>query len=93
MVIQSIVGHHAVARRLPMLDQFAMGLKTLNVLDEIRSNPQDFKKIFVHSSVTKTPDYVKALLKIPQDGKKCTDVCNMLIQYIDECLEEGTKRK
>lgn len=90
LVTQAIIGHHAVVRRVAMMDQFCTGLNTLGVLEEIRNLPSEFQKLFVPSLNFKTPSCLRRLLKLPVDGnKKCKDVVDRLLRFVDNSSEEG----
>lgn len=90
LVTQAIIGHHAVVRRVAMMDQFCCGLNTLGVLKEIRKLPSEFQKLFVPSLALKTPSYLRGLLKLPVDGnEKCKKVVDKLLRFVDESSENG----
>jgi len=90
LVTQAIIGHHAVVRRVPMMDQFCSGLNTLGVLQEIRDLPTEFQKLFVPSFAFKTPSYLRKLLKLPVDrNEKCKAVVEKLLRFVDNSSEEG----
>lgn len=73
-----------------MMDQFAHGLNTNGVLQEIRRLPSEFQELFVPSLALKTPSYLRGLLKLPVGGnEKCQDVVEKLLHFIDETSEEG----
>jgi hypothetical protein len=38
-----------LVKRAVMLDNFAKGLQTLGVLEEIRKNPSQFEEVFLHN--------------------------------------------
>lgn len=47
-------------------------------------------KLFVPSLNFKTPSYLRRLLKLPVDGnKKCKDVVDRLLRFVDNSSEEG----
>ena len=90
LVTQAIIGHHAVVRRVAMMDQFCCGLNTLGVLQEIRKLPSEFQKLFFPSLALKTPSYLRGLLKLPVDGnEKCKKVVDKLLRFVDESSENG----
>lgn len=74
-----------------MLEQFAAGLKTLGVIDAIRRHPTQFLEFFVHTTHSKTPCFLKGLLKLKKSGEdgKCVKVFDMLLKFVGECSEEG----
>lgn len=73
-----------------MLEQFCAGLKTLDVLYEIRVNPEKFKPLFVNSEQHLDPSALKSILKLPKNAdEKCQRVVNMLCHCIDEFTDEG----
>ena len=55
LVTQTVIGRHAVIRRVAMMDQFAHGLNALGLLQEIRKLPSQFEELFVPSLALKTP--------------------------------------
>ena len=80
-----------MVKKVPMLEQFVNGLKTLGVIDVIRRYPGQFLRHFVHCAESKTPAYLKQLLKLRKKGDddKCVRVFNMLLKFVEECSEEG----
>ena len=74
-----------------MLEQFVVGLRTLDVIDVIRRYPNKFLQHFVHCAQSKRRDYLKGLLKLKETKNKdrCLIVFNMLQKFLEECCEEG----
>jgi hypothetical protein len=71
-----------VVKKVPMLEQFVNGLKTLGVIDVIRCYPAQFLKHVVHCAKSKTPDHLKELFKLK-------NVSETLLKFVEECSQEG----
>ncbi|CAB3977887.1 Hypothetical predicted protein [Paramuricea clavata] len=48
-IAEAMVSYHVLVKRAVMLDNFAKGLQTLGVLEEIRKNPSQFEEVFLHN--------------------------------------------
>ena len=68
MTIQAIIGHYAVVHRIPMMEQFCSGLKTLGVLEKIRKQPLSFQTLFIPVSSERNGAYLRGLLKSKKEG-------------------------
>lgn len=87
LVTQAIIGHHAVQTSG---NDGSILHCTLGVLQEIHNLPSEFQKLFVPSLDFKTPSYLRRLLKLPVDGKKkCKDVVDRLLRFVEKSSEEG----
>lgn len=69
MVVQGLITHLVLSKRIAMLDQFAAGLETLNVLPAVRDKPAIFESLFVASARRISPDSVKKCVQVETFGK------------------------
>ena len=47
MLVEAIVAYHVLIKRTAVLDNFAKGLATLDVLKAIQDNPSQFEEVFL----------------------------------------------
>lgn len=47
MLAEAIVAYHVLIKRTPVLDNFAKGLATLDVLKALQENPSQFEEVFL----------------------------------------------
>ena len=47
MLAEAIVAYHVLIKRTAVLDNFAKGLTTLDVLKAIQENPSQFEEVFL----------------------------------------------
>lgn len=48
-IAEAIVLYHDLVKKVAMLDNFAKGLETLGILDEIKKNPRQFEPFFLYN--------------------------------------------
>lgn len=87
-IVQFIMCHFVLNKRKVLLDQLQEGLKTLNVLDEMKARPLLFARLFVHQEGSVTPQRVNEVLTFP-DGDDHKDTKDMVIHFIDESQCDG----
>ena len=92
-MVQCLITHLVVGRRIAMLDQFASGLQTLGLLSAVRSNSAVFEEMFV--STTKiTPEEVKSLIRVKLCGSSNTSDASTAVlasiqKFVESSDEEG----
>lgn len=92
MVVQGLITHLVLSKRIAMLDQFAAGLETLDVLPAVRDKPAIFESLFVASARRISPESVKSVFKLKPSASQCTEattIFNMVKNYIEDSSEEG----
>ena len=90
MVVQGIITHLVLSKRIAMLDQFAAGLEILDVLHAVRAKPAIFESLFVASAKRISPDSVKSLFRLkPSEYTEVVTIFNMVKKYIENSSEEG----
>lgn len=87
MVVQCLITHLVVGRRIAMLDQFASGLQTLGFLSAIRTESAVFEELFVSTSKL-TPDAVKSLIRL-KPGTSGSDAAMAVLANIHAIVEES----
>jgi F0F1-type ATP synthase delta subunit len=81
-----MVSYHVLVKRAVMLDNFAKGLQMLGILDEIRKNPSQFEKVFLHSENTVS---ASALLESISFVLENTTMYSMLANFINYASQHG----
>ena len=71
MLAEAIVAYHVLIKRTAVLDNFAKGLATLDVLKAIQENPSQFEEVFLANETL--------------DG--CAIMEMMKFSYVDENIE------
>ena len=91
MVVQGIITHLVLSKRIAMLDQFAAGLQILDVLHAVRAMPAIFESLLVTSAKRLSPDSVKSLFRlIPSECTEAVTIFRMVKKYnIKNSSEEG----
>ena len=92
MVVQCLIQHLVLSKRVATLDQFSTGLETLGVLNAVRANPAVFQALFISSTSRITPNTTKQLFRLKPTSGTCTAaaaVFNMVTKYIEESSEGG----
>ena len=69
-----------------MLDNFAKGLQTLGILDEIRKNPSQFQEVFLHSENTVSASAVLQSISFESEN---TTMYSMLANFINDASQHG----
>ena len=82
-IVQSMMCHFVLNKRTVLLDQLQEGLKTLDVLKEMKTRPLLFERFFVYQEGSVTPEKVKEVLTFP-DGDDHKDLKDMVIRFLDE---------
>ena len=91
MVVQGIITHLVLSKRIAMLDQFAAGLEILDVLHAVRAKPAIFESLFVASAKRISPDSVKSLFRLkPSECTEAVTIFNMVKKYIENSSEEAS---
>ena len=62
MVVQGIITHLVLSKRIAMLDHFAAGLQILDVLHAVRAKPDIFESLFVASAKRLSPVSITQLV-------------------------------
>lgn len=85
-----MITHLVVGRRIALLEQFANGLQTLDVLSAVRTNPAAFEELFV--STTKiTSDAVKNQIRLKPGPSGCSNDETAVLDYIKKYIEESNE--
>lgn len=87
-IVQFIMCHFVLNKRKVLLDQLQEGLKTLDVLHEMKAKPLLFERFFVYQEGSVTPEKVKEVLTFPY-GDDHKDQKDMVIRFIDESEDKG----
>lgn len=72
MVMQCLIQHLVLSKRIATLDQMATGLETHGLLNSIRAKPDVFEALFVASRSKITPDAVKKIFRLKPTSSGCT---------------------
>lgn len=91
MVVQCLIQHLVLSKRVATLDQFSTGLETLGVLNAVRAKPAVFQALFISSTSRITPNTAKQLFRLKPTSGSCTAaaaVFNMVTKYIEESSED-----
>ena len=92
MVMQCLIQHLVLSKRVATLDQFSTGLETPRVLNAVRAKPAVFEALFISSTSRITPNTAKQLFRLKPSSGSCTAaaaVFNMVTKYIEESSEDG----
>lgn len=92
MVVQCLIQHLVLNKRIATLDQFSTGLETLGLFNAMRAKPAVFEALFVASPSSITPDAVKKIVRLKPNSSGCTaavTVFSMINKYIEESSEDG----
>ena len=88
--MQSITTHHALGKRIPMLDQFGRGLNVMGLLDVVQSFPEKCKQIFVQTSEEVGVTSVKEAMVIFSVKDETEEKLKLLLEkFIAESSKEG----
>ena len=88
-VLQSLMLHNILVKKMAILDQFRKGLPILGLLDEIQRKPEMFEEFFVYQGIVSN-DSVAGSLHFPaSEVKNAQRVFQLLQTFIRNCNADG----
>ncbi|CAB3988806.1 G2 M phase-specific E3 ubiquitin- ligase-like [Paramuricea clavata] len=84
-IAEAMVSYHVLVKRAVMLDNFAKGLQTLGILEEIRKNPSQFEEVFLHNeNAVSASAVLQSIVFKPEDATMYA----MLASFINDASEQ-----
>ena len=90
LIIQSIIYHDVIGKRVPSLQQLRNGLKMLGVLELIINNPDIFEPLFVYREGHLNATSLKEKLEFDERNKMDNeDTHKFLMRYLEEATVDS----
>ncbi|CAB4020787.1 Hypothetical predicted protein, partial [Paramuricea clavata] len=85
-IAEAMVSYHVLVKRAVMLDNFAKGLQTLGILEEIRKNPSQFEEVFLHNENAVSASAVLQSIVFKLED---STMYAMLASFINDASQQG----